>query len=388
MYLGCDESGRFRKRFDGMDPTTFLRALQYENEIDHVFQTRCQRLPTDEEYEAILPALFAAVDASGAGSFDTAAAGLATAIQSVTNCTAELSRELLWGCTLSLRAHQMQPALFWGWDLWTDALVRSHSHLMEPPHGTVPQGTTRRRSSLLASLASPAPAGGSIVLFHHGLIGIHEICREFCLQYRRVLNWKQHGVPDEQLVIWEMAQFATLATQYCECEVPPEFHGMFSTCPRADPQLAETDAEAIDSSADFCLAFVILHEYGHIELGHTEVLRNAASLPPQDDLHEFELAADRFALGLLEKTRRWQPSELGSICQLLSFFGRVRLMSGVSRSTRTHPSFEDRILNLLRHSSTIEMPLRERLIAEQEVLRTIAVAAPFPLVPRPGQFRR
>jgi hypothetical protein len=384
MYLGCDSSGRFHKRFRDMEPKQFLTALQHEAEIDLVFDKLYQRRPSELEYNTILPALSAATKTSNSGEFEQVRDKLAYDISAnhVVDQVEDLAQELLWNCTIVLRTFQLQPQFTWSSFLWKDALARWQKLLKIDFRNEVPHGASRRQSSLLASLASPAPAGGNIILFHAGLSGMYGICQDTCVLFNMVNNLQEKGVPREVISIIETAQFAKLARHYLEYEIAPEYKELFESLPVDEAEISDKHSDIVYASTHICLAFTILHECGHIELGHTEQIRNRDAFPSQQEMHQFEFEADTFALSLLESSSSNGDLPVVSICELLSYYARTRILSGEPRSTPTHPSFEDRISNLLRVSNEINSNIRGNFLAMVDDLKSMQLSPPLPLFKR------
>lgn len=200
--------------------------------------------------------------------------------------------------------------------------------------------------------ASPVPNGGDFIMLNQGIFsapswvgGLH-----------RIFWKKEYGISDEQFVeIILDLPYLCLAIM----EGPGASATSLSTLQvwiRVRRRLGNKKEWTFDEA--FPMLFVILHELGHIKLGHTTEIRSWPSLDNVNtnlkhrllsQCRRFEFEADAFAAqGILQLAEQKQRVYLG-----MSFFFALlntyeRQTTAVPPRLRTHPPARDRFREVMK----------------------------------------
>lgn len=188
--------------------------------------------------------------------------------------------------------------------------------------------------------AGPVPAGGEVVLLQDGLWGL-----EYALAHFKALtdsNGDKWSIHSRALIDWVRV-----------------FNKVPSTVPVSDPpSFGESDERGFQALVEILLSFVLLHEYGHILLGHVDGLRSA---PPewtlsQDQLRrqrvsmrQAEIAADVWAVRKLQ--RAFKGNANWSLILLVHLFAFLHVAASCAPATdprlASHPSARRRLRAVL-----------------------------------------
>jgi hypothetical protein len=234
-------------------------------------------------------------------------------------------------------------------------------------------------------MASPAPGGGSVVLVHGGLTAIPGICAAQDARFRITRDAELADAPPEQVGLLATALLCRDAERFLGYRVAPAFRPLLEMLPDALAEADQHERERQGVDGDDCMSFILIHELGHVHLGHTEHVRRMGIT--SHTAHRFEYESDTFALRVLERDPDFDERSLAAICSFLIDLAQVRLLAGQPLETSTHPSLADRVMRILQQSGRADEDLRYRMVDRAVQLSEFEVsmrASPPALIPRDG----
>lgn len=192
-------------------------------------------------------------------------------------------------------------------------------------------GHVRGRSSVITAKALPAPAHGDLVVTYGDVI----VAKAFFGEIEKFSNWirragmSRKSEPLMRVFVLSLAERYLLAASDAYRGAAPQRH-------------SEVLADAQPVRIYPCVLFMLIHELGHVLLGHTDLIRNQVETTRQER-HEHEFEADAFALATLSR----YESECGLIREqvrlMLEAHRIARWRSGDDEESDSHPSLGERI---------------------------------------------
>ena len=208
--------------------------------------------------------------------------------------------------------------------------------------------------------AHPVPKGGNAILMNYGLSWLYDF-----FNLVRAQQQNNSGLLPKDSI----NELSRLAKAIFGDETNrKEFITAFPRSIAIDPDIS---LRSRIKMAMACL-YVLLHEYGHIALGHTEDLRKWPRLEslPKDKLHDYcdimrkwEYEADKFAYDILcgehAELGTPVPGQRFADMTVTDVFGIMGLAAGIEKRAEapgdTHPAPKNRLFRLLGVGSDQEL---------------------------------
>lgn len=360
MYFGRDLEGNFFDRFLNFDSHEYVTACVVESYIvDALRSLKGDReyLPQRADLDILTPLLLKLYTSAipDENFYDQAVEQISNALTFIDyDLRIRWASKLFWSVTIDSNVES--PAILYAKTHAKTYLAKVIEESGRRDILDIPLGITAWDLPLMAAFSTPTPRnrGSGAIFIHNGLIAARDFCWGNMVKLTRQHMYQQRYADGRDTNHqWAMkhraSDFSLLEYFFRKYNINPAFESEVSNllpAMRCDCSPAQDLIDRVDRNTDIVLAFLILHEVGHIALNH---LNETRETPPERHNAEFE--ADRFALQILQSDPNFDTGDFSAIFYLFEFFIQKKSFSGESFDSRTHPSEFSRISRLIRASN-------------------------------------